>query len=137
MLDMRYEVIDHTADVMIKAYGKNIEECFENAAFALIDQMVDASKVRQEKKVYLQIDGDTKEELLYNFLSEILFQFDANRLVLSRFEVHLAPGQLSCTAWGEGLDLERQSPKTEVKAITYHMLTVDEIEPSVTVLFDV
>ena len=40
---MRYEVLEHTADLMVKAYGRTLKECFENAAFAMMDQIVDAS----------------------------------------------------------------------------------------------
>lgn len=134
---MRYEVLEHTADVMVRAHGRTLEECFENAAFAMTDQIVDASSVRQGEQVDISVEGADKEELVYNFLSEVLFIFDARGVVLNKFEVVLKPGRLECKAWGEVYDPERHSPKSEIKAVTYHELKVNEDEPSITVLFDV
>ena len=44
---MRYERLDHTADIMVRCTGGTLEECFENAAYALSDQMLDASLVEE------------------------------------------------------------------------------------------
>jgi SHS2 domain-containing protein len=134
---MRYENLEHTADVMIRAYGANLEECFENAAYGMIDQIIDASSVEARVEESFSIEGGSREDLLYNFLSEVLFIFDAKRLALNTFHVGLQDGRLECTALGERFDRERHSPKQEIKAVTYHMLQVNEREPSITVLFDV
>lgn len=134
---MRYRTLEHTADLMIKAWGTTLEECFANAAFGMVDQIVDASSAEEREEVDIEVEGEGKEELLYNFLSEVLFIFDAKRLVLGRFDVKILPGRLTAKAWGERFDREKHSPKQEIKAVTYHELKVDEREPSVTVLFDV
>lgn len=134
---MRYENLEHTADVMIRAYGSTIEECFENAAYGMMDQVLDASKVEARVEEAFSVEGGSKEDLLYNFLSEVLFIFDARHLALSVFHVALGDGRLECRASGERFDREKHSPKQEIKAVTYHMLQVNESEPSITVLFDV
>ncbi|HPT74861.1 MAG TPA: archease, partial [Methanomassiliicoccaceae archaeon] len=66
---MRYEVLEHTADLMVKAYGRTLKECFENAAFAMMDQIVDASSADLSDEVSITVEGTDLEELLYNFLS--------------------------------------------------------------------
>jgi SHS2 domain-containing protein len=134
---MRYENLEHTADVMIKAYGTSLKECFENAAYGMMDQIVDASTVIPKQEENFSVEADNLEDLLYNFLSEVLFIFDARHLVLVEFDVDLQPGMLTCLARGEKFDRERHGPKQEIKAVTYHMLQVNEQEPSITVLFDV
>jgi len=134
---MRYEVLEHTADVMIKATGKDLEECFANAAFALFDQMTDASKVWPKEEVRFTAEGHDLESLLFNFLSEFLYLHDAKMLVLSDFKVRINGTALECVARGERFDPVRHKPKHEVKAVTYHMLRVDPNEPSVTVIFDI
>ena len=136
-LAMRYENLEHTADVMIKAHGSTLKECFENAAFGMVDQIVDVSKVVPRERVDISVEGDSLEDLLYNFLSEVLFTFDAKGQVLGQFDATILKGRLSCQAWGERFDPEKHAPKQEIKAVTYHMLQVNEKEPSVTVLFDV
>jgi len=134
---MRYEPLEHTADVMIKAGGRNLEECFENAAFALFDQMVDAKRIAAKVETSFEVEGHDLESLLYNFLSEFLYIHDAKGLVLCEFQVRIDQSSLTCTAKGERFDPKRHKPRHEVKAITYHMLTVDQEEPSVTVIFDI
>ncbi|HTY47083.1 MAG TPA: archease [Methanomassiliicoccales archaeon] len=134
---MRYEILEHTADVMIKATGKDLEECFANAAFALFDQMTEASKVWPKEEVRFTAEGHDLESLLFNFLSEFLYLRDAKMLVLSDFKVRIKGTTLECVAKGERFDPVRHKPKHEVKAVTYHMLRVDPDEPSVTVIFDI
>jgi SHS2 domain-containing protein len=134
---MRYELLEHTADVMIRAYGSDLEECFANAAYALFDQITDASKVRPDEKIRFVISGHDNESLLYNFLSEFLFIRDAKGLVLSEFHVRIKGTTLRCTAKGERFDSERHPYRHDVKAITYHMLEANIEEPSVTVILDI
>lgn len=134
---MRYELLEHTADIMVRTTGADLEECFANAAYALEDQIVDADRVRSLERVEIDVEGFDKEALLLNFLSEFLFLFDTRRLVFGHFLVLIEDGKLHCDAWGEPIDIERHGAKREIKAITYHMMQVDEQTPSVTVLFDI
>jgi SHS2 domain-containing protein len=133
----RYEVIDHTADLMIKARGRTLEECFANAGYALFDQTVDLSGIKPEMTFNIDASGDSVEDLLYSFLSELLFLEDCEGMVLCELDVRFKEGGLSCTGRGEVLDKNRHRVKSEIKAVTYHMMNVDALEPSVTVIFDV
>ena len=134
---MRYELLEHTADIMVRTTGADLEECFANAAYALEDQIVDADRVRSLERVEIDVEGFDKEALLLNFLSEFLFLFDTRRLVFGQFLVFIDGNTLHCDDWGEPIDVERHGAKREIKAITYHMMQVDEQTPSVTVLFDI
>jgi SHS2 domain-containing protein len=132
----RYEQCDHTADAMVICRGKNLEECFENAAYAMFDQEVDASAVEPKQEYSFGITAADDEARLYAFLSELLFKMDCDGLVFSMFRVRFQGDHVYCTAKGEPLDLKKHHPKGEVKAVTYHMLKVDRSAPSVTVIFD-
>lgn len=134
---MRYELLEHTADVMIKAHGKDLEECFANAAYALWDQITDVSQIGNNEEVSFTVSGHDNESLLYNFLSEFLFIRDAKRLLLSEFRVRIKGTSLQCTARGERFDPSKHAYRHDVKAITYHMLEVNTEEPSVTVILDI
>jgi len=134
---MRYELLEHTADVMIKAHGSDLEECFANAAYALFDQITDVSKVGRSEEVRFVVSGHDDESLLFNFLSEFLFIHDAKHLLLSEFHVKIKGTNLQCTAKGEKFDSNRHAYRHDVKAITYHMLEVNTEEPSVTVILDI
>ena len=134
---MDYKILDHTADVMIECGGKNIEECFSNMAYAMFDQIVDAAKIENRTFRDLEAEGEDDESLLYAFLSELLFIHDCDGLVFCGFDIEIDGNKVKCRAFGEPLDLKKHSPKTEIKAVTYHMLKVDRAVPSAIVVFDV
>lgn len=133
----RYELVDHTADMMVRAYGDTLEECFANAAFALFDQTVDLSGVGTGESVEVRVTGIDDEDRLFSFLSEMLYIEDADNLILKEFDVRFEGDDVVCDARGEHLDRSRHRVRSEVKAVTYHMMEVDRESPSVTVLFDV
>lgn len=132
-----YERLEHTADALVRCTGRDLEECFANAAYAMFDQTLDLSGVSPEVDIHVEVEGETAEERLYNFLSELLFIEETERIFLCRFNVRFIGEGVICDAKGEKLDLGRHKSRTEVKAVTYHMLDVDPDTPSVTVLFDI
>jgi SHS2 domain-containing protein len=134
---MRYESFDHTADLMVTAYGRTLEECFANAGYALFDQTVDLSTVDCVRELEFEIGGATAEERLYAFLSELLFIEDGEDTVLKEISVAFDGDRVVCRACGETIDRGKHRLRAEVKAVTYHMMEVDASTPSVTVVFDV
>ena len=133
----RYILVDHTADMMVKAYGNTLEECFANAAFALFDQTVDLSGIGTDEEIDIRVTGMDDEDRLYSFLAEMLFIEDCDNLILKEFKVSFEDEDVVCHARGETLDRSRHRIRSEVKAVTYHMMDIDYDEPSVTVIFDV
>ena len=134
---MSYEVLEHTADLMVLAKGDDVEECFEGAALALFDQTVDLSSAVEAEEMVIDVEGDDDEELLYDMLAELLFLQTAEGWVLSRFEVRFTDTGLRCRAWGERYDEGRHEIRCEIKAVTFHELEVDRDDPHVKVLFDI
>ena len=133
----RYILVDHTADMMVKAFGSTLEECFGNAAYALFDQTVDLTNIGTSESIEVRVSGIDDEDRLYSFLSEMLFIEDADNLILKEFDVRFEGDNVLCTAKGETLDRSKHRLRSEVKAVTYHMMDIDRDGPSVTVLFDV
>jgi SHS2 domain-containing protein len=70
------------------------------------------------------LEGEETDYLLFDWLNELLFTFDTERLLLAEFDVRVATGSLRATCRGELLDADRHSPDREIKAITYHGLQV-------------
>jgi SHS2 domain-containing protein len=133
----RYEIIDHTADIAVRAKGKDMNQAFENAAYALFDTMCDASTVKPLKVKKVEISSTDMEQLLVDWLSRLLFICDVDDMLFSEFEVRISGNTLKAKMKGEKLDAKRHELKTDIKAITYHMLEVDEASNTVQVLFDV
>jgi len=78
----KYELIEHTADVGVKAYGKTLSEAFENAAKAMFDIITDTSEVESTGQYNIELKASDLEQLLVDFLSELLYLHSANNLVL-------------------------------------------------------
>lgn len=133
---MEYVVLDHTADAYVECSGGTLERCFGCAAYAMYDQMVDASRIEAAMERELEVSGETHEERLYAMLSELIFITDTENTVFSEFEVKFRGNAVECVARGEPLDVRKHDAKTEVKAVTYHGMEVDPEKPSVRVLFD-
>ncbi len=133
----RYILIDHTADLMVKAFGSTVEECFANAGFALFDQTVDLANIGTSEEVRFEVEGMDDEDMLYSFLSELLYMLDCDEMVFKELKVGFDGNKVVCDGRGEKLDRSKHRTRSEIKAVTYHMMEVDRTAPSVTVVFDV
>jgi len=136
----KYDLIDHTADVGVKAYGKNLSECFENAAQGMFDIITNKSHVESIGQYNISLEAPDLEQLLVDWLSELLFLNSARNLVFGFFKVDLDEKKKSLTAtvFGEKYDISKHKIGTEIKAVTYHMLEVNKKKPFyVQVLFDI
>ncbi len=122
-----FEVIDHTADVGIIAYGTEIKQVFANAALALFSLITELDNIREELKYDLEVASEDRESLLVEWLNELIYLFDAEHILLKKFDVHsLSNTRLKVTCYGEKIDPSRHRIKTGVKAATYHMLRIDK-----------
>ncbi len=133
-----YELIEHTADVGVKAYGKTVAEAFEHAAKGMFDIITDESNIDPVGQYDIQLEAPDREQLLVDWLSKLLFLNGAEELVFGRFQVTLAGNRLSASVFGEKYDTKKHRMGVEIKAVTYHIVQVHEEEPIfVQVLFDI
>jgi SHS2 domain-containing protein len=134
----QYDLINHTADVGVKAYGKTVAQAFEHAAKAMFDIITDSSRVRSVGEYDITLEAPDLEQLLVDWLSKLLFLNGAKNLVFGRFEVTIQGTSLKAHVCGEQYDTKKHKMGEEVKAVTYHMLEVHQAEPIyVQVLFDI
>jgi SHS2 domain-containing protein len=125
-INYMYETFDHTADLGLRIRAPNLDALFAEAAEAIFAVIVeDLATVRPERRLDVQLAGTDRELLLFDWLKELLYHFDAEHLLVSRFEVHVDEKGLTGAAWGEPLDPDRHELSHEVKAITYHGLRVE------------
>jgi len=137
MMEKKYETIDHTADIAIKAFGNSLSECFENAAYAMFDIMSDASSISPLKEFEVKLEAPDMEQLLVDWLSELLYLSEVEETLFCEFEVKINGNRLEGKAKGEKMNLTRHGFNTEIKAVTYHMLEIDKVNNTVQVLFDI
>ncbi len=132
MSDMNrdFEYLEHTADVRFRAYGKNLEKAFENAALAMLNVMVDTSSVSNISSIEVELSSPDLDSLLFDWLSEILFVFEVEEMVfgnvrINRLDVSDEECSLSATLYGETIDLSVHVFDTEVKAATYNDMRIE------------
>ena len=136
----KYDLIEHTADVAIKAYGKNLSEAFENAAKGMFDIITENSEIESTGQYSIELAAPDLEQLLVDWLSELLFLNSSQNLVFSFFKVNLDEKnkKLSANVFGEKYNISKHKMGVEIKAVTYHMLEVRKKSPYyVQVLFDI
>ena len=136
----KYTLFDHTADLGVEVYGKTPGELFANAAFALFDIITDISTIETTEERKLVVEGSNWEDLLVNYLREVLYLCNGEGLLLKEFiVVKIDPAALQVVVRGEPFDPSRHSIKTEIKAVTYHQTSVTEDSHTWTgrVIFDV
>jgi SHS2 domain-containing protein len=122
-----YETFDHTADLGLRIRAPNLDALFAEAAEALFSVIIEELKtVEPKQRLEIRIEGDDREYLLFDWLKELLYHFDSEHLLCSRFEVRAGEGAIEGSAWGETLNPARHRLLHEVKAITYHGLKVEQ-----------
>lgn len=123
-----YEFLEHTADAYVAAYGKDLAEAFENAAYAMFEVMTDAKKVIPEVEDQVDVNASDEHALLYKWLEALLVKFDVEGMMFSKFKVSVdktAEGfSLKARIWGEKFDSARHLQKVGVKAVTYHRMEI-------------
>jgi SHS2 domain-containing protein len=136
----QYELLDHTADIGIIAFGRDLPEAFGNAAYAMFDILTSADTIKEMDRFDLQVSASDIEELLVVWLDELLYRYETERLVFKRFIIDdMDDVSLRATVFGEKLDPARHEIKVEIKSVTYHQLKVERADDGwkVQVIFDV
>jgi protein archease len=121
----KYILIDHTADIGIDVFGDSLQELFSNAAFAMFDIIADLSNVKNKDEYIISVSGVDREQLLVNWLSELLYIHDVKGLLFKDFVItNITDTQLDAIARGERYKDGIHVIKTEMKAVTYHNLSI-------------
>ncbi|HXF56651.1 MAG TPA: archease [Actinomycetota bacterium] len=137
-----FEVLEHTADVGLRARGRTLGEVFANAALGLAEilgRRVEGSA--DGSRVAVRVSSTDLEALLVDWLNEVLFELERREACLAGARVREVRAGEAPAVEGELLVLEcPEAPEgTEVKAATYHQLSVRAEEGGyrATVYFDV
>jgi SHS2 domain-containing protein len=120
-----YKIFKHTADLGLEVYGRSLPELFTHAAYALFDLMTDLHRVKPTEIRTIAVSGTDREDLLVNYLREVLYLYNGKGLLLSDFSItDMEDGYLRGEARGEIFDASRHIIKKEIKAVTYHQASV-------------
>jgi SHS2 domain-containing protein len=121
-----FEIIEHTADVGIRAFGETLAEAFSNAARAMFSLITSLDSI--QGKIYrdIEVTAPDREILLVEWLNELIYLFDAEQLLFEKFDIiKLTNKEITARCYGEKVDKSRHRLKTGIKSATYHMLKVE------------
>ncbi len=120
---MRFRFLKHTADAKFRAYGSNINEVFENAGIAFFELITNTKKVKCVIKRELNINSEDLKSLLYDYLEELLYLYEVEGLVFSKFHVIIRNNSLRAIVCGEHLN-DKHQLRSNIKAVTYSEMIV-------------
>lgn len=124
-----YEFFEHTADLGLRVRARDLNGLFRDAAMGFFAMVVEElPRGRTGSSRTFSIPGRRQDYLLFDWLNELLYVFDTERVLLGDFEVSVSDSGVAATmsawTWDEQLD----RPLREVKAITYHGLRVEQAD---------
>ena len=125
----RYEYLEHTGDIGIRAYGGTLEELFINAAQGLLESIADLNTVGTTAQAEIEVAAESLEELMVAWLDELNFRHEVEEVFFRQVEmreISEAPYRLVAVAYGEPVNFAKHVVYTEIKSITYHQLIVEQ-----------
>jgi SHS2 domain-containing protein len=137
-----FEIIEHTADIGIRAYGADIAEAFANAAKGMFSLITDLNKVQTTLSRDVEASAADQEILLVEWLNQLVYLFDVEHILFKDFDITtIVDTRIQARCYGEKVDKSRHELKIGIKSATYHMLKIEENprEPGyqIQVLFDI
>ena len=140
-----FKFLDHTADVSVEAQDSSLEGAFEQTAYSLMETITPSFRsLSPSIEKLIKIEAEDKEALLFDFLTEFLYLFDVSDLIFSKIEIqpikkHQDKYYLEAIAFGDKFNKTKHESGTEVKAITYSYMKIEEKKKNVkiNIVFDI
>jgi len=137
---LSYQIIDHTADLGIIVDGTDEKNLFVRAAQAMTDIMVEGDISKKTVIKDVLVEGEDFPDLMVRWLGEILYLFDGENLIVNSIKIKsISPIKLRSTLTLTSFDSEHHQVKREIKAVTYHQISVDKVNDGwqARVIFDI
>ena len=121
-----FEFFDHTADLGLRVRASTLSQLFVDAAHGLTAVLIEnPSTICVTVEQTFDVSADNRSYLLFDWLHELLFVSESQQVVFAEFDLNVGDTSLAATARGEPIDGSRHQLAHEVKAITYHGLTLE------------
>lgn len=121
--------LDHTADIRMEVHGTTMEELFSNAARGLTSLLVSRPSGDADTEITVNLDSGDYEELLVDWLREILFQNEVRDFVLLEPRiVRLSENGIEARLEGRPVQPGEERSDREIKGVTYHGLSIEETD---------
>ncbi|EFH88526.1 archease [Ktedonobacter racemifer] len=126
-----YEVFEHTADVGLHAYGRDLPELFSHAAQGMESLMIALEQIKPTTMREVTVEAHDHLSLLIGWLDELIFLFDTQFLLVRDVEIlDLTETRLQARVMGEAYDAQRHELASAIKAVTWHEAAITRDEAS-------
>ncbi|MEM0139222.1 MAG: archease [Ferroplasma sp.] len=134
---MKFEVLDHTADLRLKIYGNSYKSIFENAITAVASMIIgDTSNIVPETTIKISIESNNYNNLLIKLINDFLFYFETDNIIYYMAQLDVKKTQLSGTLSGIKVDKSREYEYV-IKAATYYGMVVSPEKGYAIIVLDV
>ena len=121
------KALDHTADEGIVVAAPDLKTLYGRAAWGMFNLLAALDGVKPSTAFDVTVEAADREALLVRWLSELNYRHQTDRVILARFDVReLSDRRLTAVVHGETIDMERHTLYTEIKAVTFHGLRIEE-----------
>jgi SHS2 domain-containing protein len=118
--EKNYRIIARQSELAVRVVGRSQIGLFVNAAFALFDVITDSDKIEAKERVQLEVEGSDRDDLLVNWLRELLYLYQGSAFLLKEFTIQeMKDTIVKAEVSGEKLDPDRHEIKQEIAAVAY------------------
>lgn len=123
----KYRLMTRQSELAVKVVGNSQADLFANSAFALFDVMTDVEKIEIKERVPLEVEGADRDDLMVNWMRELLYLYQGSGYLLREFQVHEVKETLvKADVCGEKIDPDRHEIKKEVAAVAYEQSRMEK-----------
>lgn len=134
----KFEVLEHKADLKIRAFGRTKEELFENAMIGMFEGANYQPKTNNKQlTTKIKVKSLDLSSLLIDFLSEVLYLSETRREVYQKIDFKKFKDN---EIWAELIGKRLKRMEVQIKGVTYHDLKIHQKRDGTweaTILFDI
>ncbi len=128
----KFNYFETTADIGIDVRANNLEDAFISSALATMNLVTDVDRIDSVITEEVELVSEDLYALLYDWVTEVIMLMNCDFFIASKYELKITKEDenylLSAKLYGDTYDTNRYNYKTEVKAITYHMMKIESVE---------
>jgi SHS2 domain-containing protein len=118
--EKNYRITARQSELAVRIVGTSQTNLFVNAALALFDIITDMHNVEAKERMQLEVEGSDRDDLLVNWLRELLYLYQGSAYLLKEFTVkEMRDTVVKAEVSGEKLDPDRHEIKQEIAAVAY------------------
>jgi len=127
----RYNILTEEvkSDFAFEVYSNSLSELFRGAGKAMMEAMVELNEFKATRTWEINLESDTLELLLYDFLSELVYLKDVDVALFEDYEIEIKENStfsLFCIAHGSEINYEKDVLLTDVKAVTMYKFLIEK-----------